>query len=284
MANEYNKSSIQGHSGKENQPKAKITPRSTQADTMAEQYHYYYDRIYPLLKEGKLDFPRIALKTDLKERRIRETLLFRLTSGEVMQLFGRKNGFCYICGYKTHSPSNKEPVCLSCLKCLDTAIQEIHIAEIVEQQKSQNTFEVPAITDLPHLLEPQDGEFQQSPPEPVNIEMITKTEYEQAAQELERYRKIFGPLPSIESAVSLEPVAETIAVVESAESEPEVSEPTPEVMENNEVLEYESEIDPLFKMLKMDDRDVPSEVSVADLFSSAPIRHFGFHRQKGGSV
>jgi hypothetical protein len=274
-----------GHSQKEQRPAA--AKRDAQAETIVEQYHYYYNRIYPLLKEGKLDFHRIAGKTNLRERRIRETLLFRLTSGEVMQLFGCKTGFCYICGCKTYSPSNKEPVCINCLKTLDTAIQEIHMADIAEQQKKQTTYEIPALEAFPQFDDVKTtGEKNLQSSSPIRDsgqESVSRLQYEQLMQELTRYRELFGPLPSLESVPS----------TEQSPAEPEPPEAQDLDIETIDLPEeslqpYQSEIDPLLKMLALDDKEVMPETIdlqlIPQAFSKEPLRHFGFQRLKGGNV
>jgi hypothetical protein len=274
-----NKPSQHEHSNKEHpSPKSK---RDGQADSLAVQYNYYYDRIYPFLKEGKLDFPRLAAKTGLKERRIRETLLFRLSTGEVMQLFGRKDGFCYICGYKSHSPANKEPVCISCLKSLDTAIQEAHLAGISLQSKKQTVTESPGLPEAAEL--------------PAFQSNVPPAEPDPMMKELERYRQMFGPLPSQEvpAAASGELEEMLLALPESDDSATDEVSPenvndetgSEEISEPKETMEYVAEVDPLLKMLALDDSDVPFvglEMPVADLFSKVSIRHFGFQRTKGG--
>jgi hypothetical protein len=276
---------------KSSQPEQSKSNRNGQPDALADQYNYYYERIYPILKEGKLDFQRISTKTGLKERRVRETLLFRLTSGEVMQLFGRKDGFCYICGYKTHSPANKEPVCISCLKALDTAIQEVHMAEIAEYKKKQTVAaERPALAVLTEN-KTDEAAFQ--------TQKASSFDYEQMMmKELDRYRQLFGPLPgqapAIESATELDCIDDIILlagedeesvelITEQLEEETLVTADEPSPTEGT--LEYVVEVDPLLKMLALDDRDVPFEgleLQMSDLFSKVSIRHFGFQRMKGG--
>lgn len=243
------------------------------ADATQEQYNYFYDRIYPLLKEGKLDFPRIAAKSGYKERRIRETLLFRLTSGEVIQLFGRKDGFCYICGYKTHSHANKEPVCLTCLKSLDNVIQEIHSAEISQRAEKLAKSPVPEELPLPEI-EP----FEEIVVEPraEEMEMVPRAAYNALLKQLDQYQVKYGPLPSIVSGEMPSGEAQLAEVTSAASSiEPDA-----------ETLEIVPEVDPLLKMLKLNDQDVQVEPIESDalpeLFGSGPIRHFGFQRVKGG--
>ncbi len=80
-------------------------------------YTLFYNRLYQLLKTGSLDFAEIAQKIGFRERRIRDTLLFRLGSGEVRQLFGLESGFCYLCMGPVLLP--KEPMCLVCLQHID---------------------------------------------------------------------------------------------------------------------------------------------------------------------
>jgi hypothetical protein len=85
--------------------------------TGKSRYNACYNRLYPLLKGGRLDFTLLAEKTGFKERRIRETLWFRLGAGEVRQLFGLREHVCYLCNKPVPVP--KEPLCLVCLEGID---------------------------------------------------------------------------------------------------------------------------------------------------------------------
>lgn len=103
--------SIDGH------PKPSDSEATAAEPTEKNQYTACYNRLYPLLKGGQLDFPLLAEKTGFKERRIREMLQFRLGSGEVRHLFGLREHVCYLCDQPVPIP--KEPICLPCLEGID---------------------------------------------------------------------------------------------------------------------------------------------------------------------
>lgn len=255
---------------------------------LPEQYHDYYDRFYPLVKDNRLDFHRIAEKTRLKERRLREALLFRLSTGEVMQLFGCRAGFCYICECKMQDTSNKEPVCITCLKILDTAIQELYMADMARQQSSLGD---PVTEATPFGLAELHEEIQEeqavpgfSPALDFEPEPTPGQEYEQLVSELKRYRKLFGPLPSLETPPP--PHQEPASIIDPLPEPEEVA--TVFTADSSEApAKTVSDIEPLLEILALDDRDVPREsidIGALPLLSKEPVRHFGFERLKGGNA
>lgn len=240
-----------------------------------EHYNYYYNRIYPLVKEGKIDFHKVAEKTGYKERRVRETLLFRLTTGEVLQLFGKKDGFCYICSRRMPGVGNKEPMCLSCLQSVDTAIQELHLSGLtLESQakpnRSQRTEEEHA-ADFKTLHIPKEEPAKPAQAHPSenrpSADWVPRAQYEAAVRELDRYKTHYGPMQPVE-----EPA---VAEDESVQATPEAA-AAPEPVVNDDFL----------KILSMDDKDLPPDsqdlTDLADALSGnhEPIRHFGFQRLK----
>lgn len=242
------------------------------SDTLLEQYQYYYDRIYPLLKEGRLDFHRIAEKANLKERRVRETLLFRLGSGEVMQLFGGKDGYCFTCDCRIQSAAIKEPLCIGCLRLIDKVIQETSASVQEKTPMPQDPANKVPFMETASLME----------------ETVPRALYEQALQELERYRERYGPIPQVESQdflPSIPPDEETDA--ESRAVDPVLEDSTetkhPDEPEQSELTLSFPDDDPFFEMLALEDEKVIAEISEAFLFSKDPIRHFGFQRMKGGT-
>lgn len=88
-------------------------------------YNAYYDRIYPLIRENALNFDDLAEKTALPKRRLQESLLYRLGSGQVRQLFGHNEGYCNVCKNTLYSKKTTEPLCLKCLQQVDSYITHI---------------------------------------------------------------------------------------------------------------------------------------------------------------
>lgn len=258
-------------------------PLNRRAEEEKELYNYYYNRIYPLLKEGKLDFPHLAYKTGYKERRIRETLLFRLTTGEVMQLFGRKEDFCYICSRRMMS-ANKEPMCLSCLQALDEAIQDL--------QKVINSATSPLLAKQTTLE--QEAAFQTLHGEEDFQDTVPRAEYEALKAQVARYQEKFGPLPEFSPEPSLLSRADTltsptgehgVTAEEPIEASPlQSTTEAPDTEGNPEESATAEHDDTLLQLLYMNDQDVPVDSAdlppLDDLVTHEPIRHFGFQRLK----
>jgi len=89
-------------------------------------YNAFYDRIYPMIRDNSLNFADVAEKTALPRRRLHESLLFRLGSGQVRQLFGHNPGHCYVCKNALYSKRSAEPLCLKCLQLVDSYITLVH--------------------------------------------------------------------------------------------------------------------------------------------------------------
>ncbi len=217
-----------------------------------DEYNYYYNRLYPLLKEGRIDFAQVAMKTGFKERKIRETFLFRLTAGEVRQLFGKKEGCCYICNME-FSMSSKEPLCLSCLQSIDSAIQELQLRMAEHEALASN------LRTRGEEQGPLPGEGAELP------ELIPRAQYEALLDELNHYRRMAGALPP----------------EDSPPPEPPVDTPAP--YSQPEPLQAGLPADSLLGILTMDDAEIAGEDIVLPtnlLQPSAPLRHFGFQRLK----
>lgn len=85
-------------------------------------YSAFYDRIYPMIRNRSLNFADISEKTALPRRRLEESLLHRLGSGQVRQLYGHNPGNCYVCKNALYSKKSSEPICLRCLQQVDSYI------------------------------------------------------------------------------------------------------------------------------------------------------------------
>lgn len=93
-------------------------------DEEKDLYQNLYNRIYPYIKP-ETDFGSISQNCNLNRRKLRQALLFRLGSGEVMQLFGLKKGSCFVCEGKLAFENTMEPFCLKCLQKVDQHFQNI---------------------------------------------------------------------------------------------------------------------------------------------------------------
>lgn len=155
--------------------------------TDEKRYSGYYNDLYPLLKEGKLNFQRIAEKTAFRERRVREGLLFRLSSGEVMQLFGRKAGWCYICDLPM--TNRKEPMCLLCIQSISLVAHELY--------SSASTQEEDLDPSMPQLIKHTTDahssiSFEITSPD--DQMQVSRQLYDAMCTELSDYRQTYGPI------------------------------------------------------------------------------------------
>ena len=88
-----------------------------------ELYQTIYSRLYSFIKQDT-DYGKLAEALDLNRRRLRQALLFRVGSGEVMQLFGSKKGKCFVCEKRLAFDTTNEPFCLKCLQKVDHYFSE----------------------------------------------------------------------------------------------------------------------------------------------------------------
>lgn len=207
-----------------------------------ERYAACYDRIYPLLREGQFDFAAVAKQAEIKERKVREILLFRLTPGDMMQLIGRKEGICYLCATRLRGIHNKEPLCLLCLKNITAAVEKVYSSE-----PPTSPLAAPISTELISNTDE---------------DMVPRSQYEAVLQEVNRYRDKYGPLemPSEAPSPMLQEDAAALCAASPSESQ-------------------ESE-DPLLNVLGISDSEEPEEPNPLQHTdaSSKPIRHYGFQR------
>ncbi len=219
-----------------------------------ELYGTFYDRLYQALQEGRLDFSVIAEKTGLKERRLREALLYRLTN-EVIQLFGQKPGVCYVCQGRLYQPSTQEPLCLKCLN------QTAHAAQSIPKPAS-------LVKEVSGVDGAGEGSFV----------MISKPEYERMLKELDYYRQKYP-----EGARALE--------LPTNQQLPPVASPDPEVDKNDVLAILNMDNDELptvddwdLVALGIDNNATEADSAVDQLLHAysnhEPLRHFGFKRIK----
>lgn len=262
------------------------TPRTVdqKSEEIREQYNYYYNRIYPLLKEGKIDFHKVAEKTGYKERRIRETMLFRLTTGEVMQLFGKKDGYCYICSCRLFSVNTKEPMCLSCLQTLDTAIQELHIAGLdapaVNRPPRAEKCEGEQAEDTAPVFQIPGFDATETVAEETVPDWVPREQYEALAQEVKAYRTMYGPLPMQTAApVAVEELSLQVKPAGSGLDAPQAA------VSSDATADAPAKPDAVLDILSLPDQplDQAAMQDISRIVGDAPIRHFGFQRMKARS-
>ncbi len=259
-----------------------------------EQYACFYNVLFPLMKDEKLPYEKIAKRTNLKEHRIQEVLTFRLKpSSRTMQLFGHRQGYCYVCNNRLNSLTAKEPVCLKCLQAIESAYLEIETdMQLLEQpaeQEALNPIDIPLSLQAFEAI-PLPNNSQQGPLEE-NHE--ANSELERLKAELEQYKKHFGALPghhvSGETTTTITPDAPYSDVSTPMTTIPSTNEALPALSpsEPEKQIADSNDTEQLLKILELDDREVACEVlEINDLINAmhpanhTPLRHFGFQRSK----
>jgi hypothetical protein len=247
-----------------------------------EQYAYYYNYLFSLIKNANLHYEKVGKRSGLKEQHIEEVLTFRLKpSRQNAQLMGHRAGSCYICKNKVLSSGPVEPVCLNCLKSIELAclaIEEDTALLTASSKPAPPPLSEGAMSEVTGNLRPTEAE-----PTMVHISLL------QAAQaELACYKTYFGNLPP-----EAQPeVASAVLHAQSQEASqkeittergllPSIAPPPATSDEPN------NETEQLLKVLAVNDQDLASET--ADLShllktilpdNNAPLRHFGFQRSK----
>jgi hypothetical protein len=201
--------------------------------------------------------------------------LFRLTTGEVLQLFGKKDGVCYICSRRLFSATTKEPMCLNCLQALDTVIQELYLADLGDASAHRyNDTEKPG--EFPEYE--RDGEpFEQAPelvePLPATGDWVPREQYEALVTEVNAYRQKYGPLETPTKLMSSEPFPGAGSPLDDSFA--------PESLASSSAP---ASVAAFLDILKLPDRDIPLDPAamkeLANLATNEPLRHFGFQRMR----
>ena len=79
-----------------------------------------YNPLYNLFKANKLNFTEIATTLTVPERRLRDVLMKRLGSGEILRLADQQTGWCYLCLSKVEV--DREPLCFACVRRVCRAV------------------------------------------------------------------------------------------------------------------------------------------------------------------
>lgn len=245
--------------------------KDTKETRIREQYELFYRQIFPILEKNTMNFKNIAEQTKLKERRIRETLLYRLIPDNSIQLIGYTAGYCYVCSNSMQSSTAQEPLCLSCLESIHGAIQNLYPSKSDISGGADNPISGTGITSaldsdriaktLDSILEAtSDGlETSNYPP---NTEKRTDT-YESLLNEVKIYREKYGPLD-----------AETLA-------EGQTSQPLKLhlVTDDENTSEARDTVQPL-PVIEGYPHEDSVEAEVALMAANGTLRHYGFQRIK----
>lgn len=226
-----------------------------------EIYENHYQRIYPLLTAGELDFNQVAKQAGLKERKIRDTLLSRLANDDMIQLFGHKEGICYVCASRMRGNFTKEPLCLQCIETIGKAILELYPpGQPTATSASSSPVPIPmkVVSPNPSLVNPLPG----LPPEA----MVPKVQFDAVFRELQRYRDKYGPLDSNTDDSYYEPTIEENASTPSQ---------MPSGQAMRDILEADDETEDI-NYITLSPNDMPKANDTTT--PTEPIRHFGFQR------
>lgn len=224
------------------------------AQEQQEQYNKHYQRMLSLLNEGLLDFKLIAKETGLKERKVRDTLLSRLTSSDMIQLFGHKEGICYICGTRMRGNFTQEPLCLLCIETIGSKVKELYPPEVKAAAPAPSR-EI-STTETPAAIS--------------SIETVPKEEFEAILNEVHRYRDKYGPMDSPPPEDTPDSSMQDMDLEAENTKPPEAKIPSADAFE---ILHIEEGTDDSEETLSQDPKANQSS-------PSEPIRHFGFQRLK----
>ncbi len=230
-----------------------LIAKPNNAEEEKELYNSYFEKIYEAITQKKMDYTMVASITGLKERRVRECLLYRLGSGEVLQLFGLEQGFCYVCRGELTRRDCKEPMCLTCLQTVDSALISLGQSDVSSERSE-------------HKMTRVTGEIDN---------MITDDDYQQMIHELsptQKQARLENAEATIAASSETENNEPVVARIEDTNGQIPIK--TARDTRDNDVLE----------LLDMNDDAVTAMTTsdlnavLADTDSNAPVRHYGFKR------
>ncbi len=220
-----------------------------------ELYNSYFEKIYDAITHNKMDYSMVANITGLKERRVRECLLYRLGSGEVLQLFGLEQGFCYVCRGELPRRDCKEPMCLTCLQAVDSALISLGQSDASSERSE-------------HKMTRVSGEI---------TNMITDDDYQQMIHELSPTQKQ-ARLENRHDPSTTHTITENnepkVARLEDADSTLPALPSHAHSSKENEVLQLLAMNDDAAMAIYNTDLNAV----LADTDPNAPVRHYGFKR------
>lgn len=254
---------------------------STDCATLTAHYTRLYSEINPLVQGGKLDFRKIAERSGLKERKIREVLLSRLIPHNSVELVGHRAGFCFICSARIKETSFPEPLCITCLSMITRTIEDLYPPE---QHAVASILSEGASAD------------QKAEP------MIPWEQYESILQEVTQYRQKYGLLEA-ETIVTMTPTQpsgdmpldcrmdhNTVPADEPPTdlTEQDIehpfqhdNEPENQDSPSDTVTSPKSPNNDVMRLLNSDETESEEgETLPINQPSSGPMRHFGFQKAK----
>lgn len=218
-------------------------------------YQNLYNRIYPNVKT-ETDFGDLSKLTNLNRRKLRQALLFRLGSGEVMQLFGLRKGVCFVCDGRLSFDNTMEPFCLKCLQKVDQYFQKLPLRQ--RHKNSRNS---------DHGFE-TNGSLTQRAEEEEPEAPISQEEYTQLVEELQHYKNI-----AKEETLSSDELSD-VSLNESPAATDTTSDDIEELLALSEA--DATGIDDIEKRFGISE-DLQKLIEASN---DEPLRHYGFKRIK----
>lgn len=274
-----------------------IRPKSR--DEERELYAGFYERLYEYFHKGRIDFSYLADRLGLRERRIRECLMFRLSSGEVMQLFGLKKGVCFVCETRLFSRETPEPVCLRCLNAFEKLLEEQYGKMTVPNPEFRGRFITGEKTGTEFRVQRVD-ENMPPPVCPLPEDLpddvgVLKEELSKCRQTVAEYINTTGMViePVTQTGATPSPAVELEdkAPPPQAAEEKNASVAQTRFKEGKKIMRAEDEhkrqpvpIQPedneFLALLEMDESQITApELQPADVVQAGePLRHYGFKR------
>lgn len=267
-----------------------------------------YQRIYKLLSPTlhRLDYFSLAEKIDANPSKLREVLLFRLGSGQVKELSEHKKSMCYLCEKKQANKENIEPLCITCLKGIESVLDTLAKPKEIQNPSVRKIQDKPSETELAleQALQKNLDAVQGTSPTTncpccgnLANETVCKTCYTQVVAQLKWYRKYYGEIPQedlVDISHALAEENNDLVIEDPLNSTPSAGDVLSE--DENEDPEHpkpkatedEQSIDDVLKILEMDESDpglLPGENDdMEELmdFSKADddTKKFGFKRIK----
>ena len=246
----------------------------------------------------------MAERLGLRERRVRECMLFRLSSGAVMQLFGLRKGFCFVCEGRLFTPETPEPVCLRCLNAIERVLEERFGKSRPAPSGQRGRFVTGEHTGAEFRVMRVDEASEQLPPScprpedlPDDVGVL-KEELSKCRQTVSEYEHKTGlRLEIVNTSPEPEQKPESEAAKPAEASPAEIQIPkvgAPGLNKEGRTVRAEEEnlkkeqavIMPddqeFLAMLELDETSIPApEVNMPDpVAAGEPLRHYGFKRHK----
>ena len=169
--------------------------------SFGERFDWYYDRLHACLIEDSLNFKTSGDLSALSGRRIQEAVLYRLKIMPQNQLYGRRDGYCFVCQKPHENFLCREPICFNCLE----RIYQAGIGQDILTETFSLTSGKPVVTERvdehsEHPEQEADAKISgiveeiarraTAPPPQAVTNLPLEVRYQQALQELRYYKML----------------------------------------------------------------------------------------------